>query len=302
MRGPDADNTVSERSEFKTEDENYGNLYVVATPIGNLEDITLRALDVLQRVAVIAAENLGHTRGLCVHYDLKKKLTSYHQHNQTSKAPKLIRTMKSGKDVALVTDAGTPGISDPGAFLIQRAAQEEIKVVPIPGVSAVTAALSVSGLPAERFVFLGFLPSKRRRRQKALRELIHEHRTMVFFEAPHRLKAMLRDVMEILGDRQLVMVREMTKLFEEVRRGPVSEILSDLAPQGVRGEFTLVLAGGEKAKAEQLNLQVIKRMERMLAVEKMSVKEVAEAISHEKKVAYRQVYKECLARKKSLGI
>jgi 16S rRNA (cytidine1402-2'-O)-methyltransferase len=180
--------------------------------------------------------------------------------------------------------------------------QEGIKLVPIPGVSAVIAALSVSGLPAERFVFLGFLPPKHGKRRKALKELMAEPRTMVFFEAPHRLKAMLTDIMEILGDRQLVMVREMTKVFEEVRKGPVSEILSYLTSRRIRGEFTLVLAGGVKEKIEALNHRVVKRMEEMLTVENMSVKEIARVISDEQKLAYRRVYKECLARKKALGI
>ena len=302
MKGPDASHTGLERSNPDTGDQHCGTLYVVSTPIGNLEDITLRALDVLKRVAVIAAENVGHTRGLCEHYGLKKRLTSYHQHNQRRKTPELVSTLKSGKDVALVTDAGTPGISDPGALLTQQAVREGIKLVPIPGASAAIAALSVSGLPAERFVFLGFLPSKQGRRKTALTELIYEQRTMVFFEAPHRLIAMLSDTMEILGDRQLVMVREMTKVFEEIRRGPVSEILSDLTPDRIRGEFTLVLAGKEKEKVAPLDHQVMRRMESLLAADTMSVKEIAVAISHEKKLAYRRVYKECLARKKALGI
>jgi 16S rRNA (cytidine1402-2'-O)-methyltransferase len=302
MKGQDANNSEYQESASDDGDEHYGKLYVVSTPIGNLEDITLRALDVLKRVAVIAAENVKHTRGLCEHYGIRKRLTSYHQHNQGSKTPELVRKLKSGKDVALVTDAGTPGISDPGALLTQQAVQEGIKLVPIPGVSAVIAALSVSGLPAERFVFLGFLPPKHGKRRKALKELMAEPRTMVFFEAPHRLKAMLTDIMEILGDRQLVMVREMTKVFEEVRKGPVSEILSYLTSRRIRGEFTLVLAGGVKEKIEALNHRVVKRMEEMLTVENMSVKEIARVISDEQKLAYRRVYKECLARKKALGI
>jgi 16S rRNA (cytidine1402-2'-O)-methyltransferase len=302
MIGPDANNTEFHKSKSDTGDEAYGKLYVVSTPIGNLEDITLRALGVLKRVSLIAAENVKHTRGLCEHYGIKKRLTSYHQHNQRSKTPELVSTIKSGKDVALVTDAGTPGISDPGALLTRQAVREGIKLVPIPGASAVISALSVSGLPAERFVFLGFLPPRLGKRRKALKELITEPRTMVFFEAPHRLKAMLTDIVEILGDRQMVMVREMTKLFEEVIRGPVSEVLSYLTPGRIRGEFTLVLAGNEKEKVEVLNDQVIERMERMLAVENMSVKEIAHVISDEKKLAYRRVYKECLARKKVLGI
>ena len=278
-----------------------GILYVVATPIGNLEDITLRALRALENVDVIAAENVAHTKGLCEHYGIRKRLTRYHQHNQRSKAPELLRELKSGKDVALVTDAGTPGISDPGVFLIGRAAKEKIKVVPIPGASAVIAALSVSGLATNSFVFLGFLPTKSGKRKKALEKLVAEPRTVVFFEAPHRLKAMLTDLMEILGDREIVMLREMTKMFEEIKRGPVSSVLEYLTPDRIRGEFTLVVAGSEDEKTDASNLKVVRRIEEMLA-EKMSVKDIACVLSSEEGLTYRQIYKKCLDRKKAMRV
>ncbi len=274
---------------------------MVSTPIGNLEDITLRALRILEKVVIIAAENVAHTRGLCGHYRIKTRLTRYHQYNQRSKVPELIRELKSGNDVALVTDAGSPGISDPGALLVGRAFDENIRVVPIPGASAVIAGLSVSGLSTERFVFLGFLPNKPGKRKKELKKLIFETRTMVFFEAPHRLKAMLTDLKEILGNRQMVMLREMTKVFEEIRKGPVSAILGHLPPDRIRGEFTLVVTGSEEEKADATEPQVVKRIEEMLK-EKMSVKDIAGVLSSEEGLTYRQIYRKCLDRKKALGV
>ncbi|MCP4665699.1 MAG: 16S rRNA (cytidine(1402)-2'-O)-methyltransferase [Deltaproteobacteria bacterium] len=283
------------------ENRGCGTLYVVATPIGNLEDITLRALRVLKSVDLIAAENVRHTRGLCEHYGIQSRLVGYNQHNQKAKAQSLIQGLESGKDLALVTDAGTPGISDPGAYLINRAALQGIKITPLPGPSAVMSALSVSGLPAEGFVFVGFLPNKPGKRKKTLRELISETRTMVFFEAPHRIHAMLADIMEILGDRRIVMVREMTKIFEEVKSGPVSSILEHLAEERIRGEFTLVLAGADvEKKAPGLSDAALNRIEELLnSEEEMSVKDIALRISREQGLPYRRVYKECLMRKKS---
>jgi 16S rRNA (cytidine1402-2'-O)-methyltransferase len=272
---------------------------VVSTPIGNLGDITLRALDVLRGVDTIAAEKVRHTKGLCEHYGVKTRLSSYHQHNQKKKAPELIRALKRGRDVAVVTDAGTPGISDPGVFLIDRAMKEGIKVSPVPGPSAVVAALSVSGLPTGEFVFLGFLPNKSGRRRRVLEALIQESRTVVLFEAPHRLKEMLSDVREILGDRHMVMLREMTKVFEEVERGPVSAILEHLTPDRLRGEFTFVLAGCKKQeKTPRLKEAVLKKMDALLAEDRMSIRDTAHRISEEEGLPFRQVYKACLSRKK----
>jgi 16S rRNA (cytidine1402-2'-O)-methyltransferase len=279
-----------------------GTLYVVSTPIGNLEDITLRALRVLKNVALIAAENVAHTKGLCRHYGIKIRLTRYHQHNQITKTRSLLKMLKSGQDLALVTDAGTPGISDPGEYLIRQAVKEGIAVVPVPGASAVTAALSVSGLSTDRFVFIGFLPNKSGKRKNELEKLVQEPRTMVFFEAPHRLKAMLTDLREILGDRRMVLVKELTKVFEEITRGSVSRILKDLTPDRIRGEFTLVVAGSEKKRAHGTDQQVLKRMEAMLAEGKRSIKDIAAILSSEEGLTYRKVYKECLVRKKALGI
>lgn len=283
--------------------QKYGILYVVSTPIGNLEDITLRALKVLKNVGLIAAEKVSHTRGLCRHYGIETRLISYHQHNRKVKAPELIEKLKAGGDIAVVTDAGTPGISDPGVYLINRAVREEIKVVAIPGPSAVITGLSISGLPAEQFVFLGFLPNRSGKRKSELRRLASQSRTMVFFEAPHRIKAMLADLREILGDREVVMLRELTKVFEEVKRGTVSTILRGLASDRIRGEFTLVVAGrADEEKAQALSGRILRRIEGLLVEKKMRVKDIALLVSSEEGLAYRQIYKECLARKKARGV
>jgi 16S rRNA (cytidine1402-2'-O)-methyltransferase len=277
-----------------------GTLFVTSTPIGNLEDITMRALSVLRDVNLIAAENVARTRKLCEHYGIKKRITAYNQHNQKVKAAELIGQLAEGNDIAVVTDAGTPGISDPGAYLINKAAHQEIEIVPIPGPSAVIAALSVSGMPTEKFVFCGFLPNKPGKRKTALGRMVSERRTMVFFEAPHRLSAMLADIGEVLGDRRMVMLREMTKVFEEVKRGKVSDILAHLAQDKIRGEFTLVVAGSEEEEIPVLSEAILERIQELLYEQKMGVKDIAELISREEDLAYRQVYKECLAKKRSI--
>jgi len=278
----------------------YGTLYIVSTPIGNLDDITLRALNVLKNVDIIAAESVAHTKGLCRYYRIKTKLTSYNQHNRRRKAPELIRQLKSGQDVAVVTDAGTPGISDPGVYLINLAAHEGIIVTPIPGPSAIIAALSVSGLPSEQFFFLGFLPNKSGKRKRMIKELASESRTMVFFEAPHRIRAMLEDLREVLGDRRMVMLREITKTFEDIKRGSISSVLEHLTPDKTRGEFTLVLAGKEIDKDNALSEEVLNRIEELLMEKTESVRGIAARLSKEEGIPYRHIYKECLARKRAL--
>jgi 16S rRNA (cytidine1402-2'-O)-methyltransferase len=278
-----------------------GVLYVVSTPIGNLEDITLRALRILKEVDLIAAESESYSRKLCQKHGIKTKLISYNQHNQRRRGAELIRRLKSGLDVALVTNAGTPGVSDPGALLINQAVEEGIQVSPIPGPSAVISALSVSGLRAERFLFLGFLSHSSSKRRKELKNLISEQRTMVFFEAPHRLKSMLMDLKDILGDRQVVLLREMTKIFEEIKRGLASDVLKQLELDSIKGEITLVVAGGEKKVGEGFIDRETQRMiKRLLKENNMSVKDMATRISEEKGLPYRRLYKECLAMKKEM--
>ncbi len=291
---------MSQNSQSAIHNPKSGTLYIVSTPIGNMEDITLRALKVLNGVNIIAAESADHTKGLCKHYKIKTKLTSYNQHNRKAKAPELIRRLKSGQDVAIVTDAGTPGISDPGVYLINLVANEGMTITPIPGPSAVITALSVSGLPSEQFLFLGFLPNKSGKRKKAIAGLTSEPRTMVFFEAPHRIRKMLEDLREIFGDRQVVMLREITKVFEDVKRGPISAVLEHLTPEKTRGEFTLAVAGKEAEKSQVLSKEVLNRIKGLLAEEARSVKDIAALLSKEEGLAYRQIYKECIARKRDL--
>ena len=277
-----------------------GTLYIVSTPIGNLEDITLRALKVLKSVDMIAAENVEHTKGLCKHYGIQTRVSAYNQHNRKARTPKLVRQIKSGQDVALVTDAGTPGISDPGVYLVSLAAEAGIVVTPIPGPSAAIAALSVSGMPSEQFLFLGFLPNKTGKRKKSLAGLTSEPRTMVFFEAPHRIRTMLSDLRDVLGDRKMVLMREITKVFEEAKRGTVNEVLQYLTPEKTRGEFTLVVEGKTAEQGQALSQEVLNRIENLLAEKNRSVRDIAECLSTEKGISYRQVYKACLARKKNL--
>jgi 16S rRNA (cytidine1402-2'-O)-methyltransferase len=220
-----------------------GVLYVVSTPIGNLEDITLRALRVLKEVDLVAAEDTRHTGLLLEHYGIKKKLESYHDFNKEHKAPVLIQELKSGRSVAVTSDAGTPGISDPCYLLVKLAIQENIKVVPIPGASALLSALVVSGLPTDRFTFEGFLPAKSGKRRKRLEELCEEKRTLVFYESPHRLLKTLEDISEILGERKMVVARELTKKFEEIKRGTPKEIKEYFQKSKVKGELVLVIEG-----------------------------------------------------------
>jgi 16S rRNA (cytidine1402-2'-O)-methyltransferase len=259
-----------------------GTLYVVSTPLGNLEDITVRALRVLKEVDLIAAETVEHTRNLCRHYGIATKLTSFNQHNQRTKGPKLVEELNSGRSLALLTNAGTPAISDPGAFLVSRALKEGVRVSPVPGPSAVTAALSASGMRADTFLFCGFLShrsGKRRREMETLRPLPH---TLVFFEAPHRLKGMLEDLREVLGDRSMVLHKEMTKLFEGAVKGSVGSVLSRLREEEIRGEYTLVVAGCEKKEKEHtLDENVQEKMGRLLKAGTMSLKDIAHRISSE---------------------
>ena len=228
-----------------------GTLYVVSTPIGNLEDITMRALRILREVQIIAAEDTRHTRGLLSHYDIHTPLTSYHDFNKEEKCPVLIERMKDGNSVALVSDAGTPTLSDPGYFLITQAASAGIRVCPVPGASALLAALAASGLPTDAFLFDGFLPKKQGARGRRLEALSQERRTLVFFESPHRVLKTLAEMQGILGDRRMVLARELTKAFEEILRGRVSEIIANLEGKRVRGEITLVVEGNRASPGSE---------------------------------------------------
>jgi 16S rRNA (cytidine1402-2'-O)-methyltransferase len=223
-----------------------GILYVVSTPIGNLEDITLRALRVLKEVDLICAEDTRKTRILLNHYNIQTPLTSYFEHNEKRKTPFIIEELKSGKHIAIVSEAGTPAISDPGYRLITHALQQDISVVPVPGLSAAIAALSISGLAVHRFAFEGFLPVKTGKRKNFLTKLVSEERTLIFYESPHRILSALRDLIEIMGDRNAVLCRELTKIHEEKIYGELSLILKTLEKRPIKGEITLLIEGKKR--------------------------------------------------------
>ncbi|MBM4257457.1 MAG: 16S rRNA (cytidine(1402)-2'-O)-methyltransferase [Deltaproteobacteria bacterium] len=266
-----------------------GTLYVVATPIGNLEDITLRALRVLKEVDLIAAEDTRHTRKLLTHYGISTPLTSYYDQVEAEKAPVLVEQLQMGKRIALVSDAGTPAISDPGFRLVKGAWEAGVPVVPVPGASTLTALLSVGGLPTDTFIFEGFLPAKPGQRQKALERLKHEERTLVFFESPHRLFETLSDIEKIFGDRDIVIGRELTKMYEEVRRGPVSEVRQMLQGREVKGEVALLVSGWDGTTLTEEPLSLVEEIQ-LLEKEGLSLKEIAQTVSERRKVPKREVY------------
>ena len=235
-------------------------LYIVATPIGNMEDITLRALRVLEEVGLIAAEDTRKTRHLLSAYGIKTPLTSYHEHNKRAKLPYLLNQLEE-KDIALVSEAGMPGLSDPGYELIVAAAQRGIPVMPIPGPSAAIATLVVSGLPTHQFTYLGFLPRKKKERIHLLKSVAGEPRTMIAFEAPHRLLAALDDLKEVLGDRRIAIGRELTKIHEEVFRGRISEAVEHFKEP--RGEFTLVIDGKAEKEKTALTPEIMEDLSRL---------------------------------------
>ncbi len=220
-----------------------GVLYCVATPIGNLEDITLRALRILKEVDRIAAEDTRHTLRLLNHYKLKKPLISYHSHNKSGRAPLLVQLLSQGEKIALVSNAGTPGVSDPGQHLVRLVCLAGIPVVPIPGPSAVTTAFGISGLSGGGFLFYGWLSPKKGRRRNELARLKDEKKAVIFYEAPHRLASTLKDIEEVMGNRFLVIARELTKKYEEIMRGEICTLAEQVSARNLKGEFTLVLEG-----------------------------------------------------------
>lgn len=224
-----------------------GVLYVVGTPIGNLQDLSPRAKEILSEADLIAAEDTRHTLKLLNAFGIKAPLISYHEHNQRAREPELIKRLKDGLTIALVSDAGMPGISDPGEALIKKATDEGIPVVPVPGPNAALAALVASGLPAQPFVFIGFLPRGKKDRKKELQRWQVVPATLIFYEAPHRLLEMLRDLLEVLGDRQVAVCRELTKRHEEWLRGSLSDCLEYLRNHKGRGEFTIVIEGADSS-------------------------------------------------------
>ena len=228
-----------------------GTLFLVATPIGNLEDISLRALRVLREADLLAAEDTRHTATLLRHFDIRRPVTSLHEHNESAKTPTLVERLRAGARIALVTDAGTPSVSDPGYRLVRAAIDAGVRVEAIPGASAVLAALVSSGLPTDAFVFAGFPPPKTAARRAWLESIRADRRTLVFFEAPHRIRETLADAVDVLGDRQAALGRELTKLHEEILRGTLSAVLARLGEP--RGEFTVVVAGQAEAEGDAVS-------------------------------------------------
>ena len=283
-------------------------LYLVATPIGNLEDITLRALRVLKEVDVIACEDTRQTKKLLNHYAIATRTTSYHEHNEMTKAAELVKEMQEGASVALVTDAGMPGISDPGYRLIALAIRHHIPVVPVPGASAFLAALVASGLPTDSFRFSGFLPAKRGERRAAIEGIRNSERTQVFYEAPHRIVETMEDVAEILGaSRPVVIAREVTKLHEEFLRGRAGEVLENLkAREAVKGEITLLIGKAESIAAHgaadakpglsgvegSARISVRERVRQLVAEEKIDEKIALKKVAKERGVSKSEAYRE----------
>src|SRR5882724_9630807 len=270
-------------------------LYLVATPIGNLEDITLRALRVLKEVDLIACEDTRQTQKLLSHYGIQTLTVSYHEHNETTKAAELVVDLESGAKIALVTDAGMPGISDPGFRLIALAIRHHVPVVPIPGASAFLAALVASGLPTDSFRFSGFLPAKSGQRRKLLESIRESPRTQVFYEAPHRLLETLADVIEVLGnDRHVVVAREVTKLHEEFLRGRAGDVLAQFTARGgVKGEITLLIAKAEPQdlKPETSSVSIAQRVREIMAAEKVDDKAALKKVAKERGIGKSEAYR-----------
>jgi 16S rRNA (cytidine1402-2'-O)-methyltransferase len=274
-------------------------LYLVGTPIGNLEDITMRAVRVLKEVDVIACEDTRQTQKLLNHYGITTRTISYHEHNEMTRAVELVMQLQEGASVSLVTDAGMPGISDPGYRLISLAIQHDVSVVPIPGASAFLAALVASGLPTDSFRFSGFLPAKRGERRAALEEIKTSSRTQVFYEAPHRIVEALTDIVEVLGTaRRLVIAREVTKLHEEFLRGSAIEVLEILnAREGVKGEITLLIGRTEEAThgaadASSARPPIRQRIDQIMAEEKVDEKAALKKVAKERGISKSEAYRE----------
>lgn len=265
----------------------YGKLYIVATPIGNLEDITLRALKVLQEVDVIAAEDTRHTLKLLNHFNISKPLISYHRHNEEFKVVNIIEKLKSGENVAIVSDAGTPGISDPGEIAIKAAIEEEIEIIPIPGACAMINALIASGIDTKEFTFIGFLPLNKKLRREKLKELQNSNKTVILYEAPHKLESTLSDLKQILESRSVVIARELTKIHEEFIRGKIDEVIEKT--KGVRGEIVIIIEKKVVEEKEEIKLNIEDQYE-VYEKEGMNKKDIIKKIAKERELSKNEVY------------
>ncbi|MBW2631990.1 MAG: 16S rRNA (cytidine(1402)-2'-O)-methyltransferase [Deltaproteobacteria bacterium] len=278
-----------------------GTLYIVSTPIGNLEDVTLRAIRILREVQLIAAEDTRRTKILLDAYGIDTPLTSLHDRNELKKSAHLIARLNEGMDIAYVSDAGTPGISDPGYIFVKQAISESIRVVPVPGPVAAVAALNVSGLPMDSFVFFAFLPSRHGRRRQLLESIKEESKTMVFYESPNRLVATLQDINEILGDRQIAVSRELTKIYEETLRGTVSEISKSLRGKKIKGEITLVISGAVRDRAGRSAEEIRARFQEARKDPESSTRDIIDALSEELDMPRKEIYRQVLDFIKELG-
>src|SRR5580765_7323648 len=270
-----------------------GCLYLVATPIGNLEDITLRGLRILKEADQIACEDTRHTQKLLNHYNIKKTLVSYHEHNELTRAPELVVAMERGAQIALVSDAGMPLVSDPGHRLVTLCLRHKIPVIPVPGPSALLAALSASGLPNEEFLFVGFLPARTGERRRALERLRIEDRTIILYEAPHRIAECVADAREVLGNRTACIAREVTKLHEEFRRGKLSELFSSLEERPAKGEITLLIGAEDPADARtpaNSMQSLAERVEELIHQAKLDRKEALKLAAKERGLTRREAY------------
>lgn len=266
-----------------------GKLYMVATPIGNLGDITLRAIQVLKEVDLIAAEDTRHTLKLLNHLEIKKPLMSYHRHNEEIKTKELIEKLLEGQNIALVSDAGTPGICDPGEVVIQKCIENEIEIIPIPGACAMINALIASGISTKEFTFLGFLPIHKKLRKEKLKEIKESNKTIILYEAPHKIMATLKDITEILGDRQVVLARELTKIHEEFIRGKPREILE--MAENLKGEMILIIEAQEENKNQDQFCKVsLEEHYKIYEEQGLEKKEIIKKIAKDRGLSKNEIY------------
>ena len=267
-----------------------GKLYIVATPIGNLEDITLRALNILREVDLIAAEDTRQTLKLLNHFEITKPLISYHRHNEEIKSDVLIEKIKKGENIALVSDAGTPGICDPGESVIKKAIEENIEVIPIPGACAMINALIASGIETKEFCFLGFLPLNKKLRKEKLEEIKKANKTTIIYEAPHKMKATLEDLKEVIENRKVVLARELTKIHEQFIRGNIDELLNKI--DDLKGEMILILEATHKTEDSKNEFECLSLEEHYKYYEKQGLnkKEIIKKIANDRKVSKNEIY------------
>ena len=268
--------------------EQKGNLYVVATPIGNLEDITLRAIKTLKEVDLIAAEDTRHTLKLLNHLEITKPMISYHRHNEEIRCENLIKELKEGKNIALVSDAGTPGICDPGEEIIKKCIEEDIKVIPLPGACAMINALIASGISTKEFSFLGFLPLNKKNRKEKIEEIKNSNKTIIIYEAPHKLKNTLNDLSAILEDRKIVLARELTKIHEEYIRGTINELIEK--SENLKGEIVLIIEGNKIKEENKLNNLTLEKHFEFYKKQGLDKKEIIKKIAKDRNVSKNEIY------------